>query len=61
VRDASLELVETVRPAVPVELTARLGVERALSEDDLGGLAEIPERSTRVSTSSGSGSSHENV
>jgi hypothetical protein len=33
-----LELVETVRPAVAVELAARLGVEGALGEDDLGRL-----------------------
>ena len=60
-RDDLLELVETGRPTV-VKLTARLGLEGILSENDLRRLAEIPKGQLyQVSTSSGSGSPRTNV
>ena len=37
------ELVEPVRPTVPVKRAASLGLEQTLSEHDFGRLAEIPE------------------
>ena len=54
------ELVEAVRPTVPVKLKASLGLERSLGEDDFGRLAEIPEGEIDqgLDVSSGSGSSH---
>src|SRR5215211_2130446 len=42
--DQPLELVEAVRPPVPVKRTTRLGLERALSEVNLGRFTEIPKR-----------------
>src|SRR4051794_17026996 len=39
-----LQLVEAVRPAVPVEVAARLGLEGSLGEGYLRRLAEVPER-----------------
>lgn len=40
--DELLELVEAVRPTIPVKRAALLGLERALREDNLRRFAEIP-------------------
>jgi hypothetical protein len=53
-----LELVETVRPTIPVKRATCRRLEGALGADDLRRVAEIPKRQlTSVSASSGSGSS----